>query len=301
MTKTEQHVRDFADRIITMLEAGTRPWVQPWVDGQPSLPCQITGKEYTGGNVLNLWMVRTMYGFKSNHWLTYKGFTGLGGTFKKDPETGKNPKAPAFSFKVGQGKDRKRSEEKGEDVFYSFFQTKAVWNADQIEGLPSHFYGETVQVISEADRIAKAEAFFAPVDVPVEHGCGSAYHRPKTNSVHMPDFVSFRDPVSYYATLAHEMVHATRVESRLNRDFGRQAWGDSGYAMEELVAEIGAAMICCQLGITPEIREDHASYVDHWVKVLKDKPKAIFTAAKHAQAAVDYLSAYSEKQTALAA
>jgi antirestriction protein ArdC len=95
--------------------------------------------------------------------------------------------------------------------------------------------------------------------------------------------------VSYYATLAHEATHWTRHESRLDREFGRKRFGDAGYAMEELVAEIGAAFLCADLGITPETRDDHAAYIASWLKVLKDDKRAIFTAASHAQKAADYL------------
>jgi antirestriction protein ArdC len=84
-------------------------------------------------------------------------------------------------------------------------------------------------------------------------------------------------------------VHWTRHESRLDRDLGRKRFGDAGYAMEELVAEIGAAFLCADLGITPETREDRAAYIASWFKVLKDDKRAIFTAASHAQKAADYL------------
>jgi antirestriction protein ArdC len=77
--------------------------------------------------------------------------------------------------------------------------------------------------------------------------------------------------------------------TRLDRDFGRTKFGDEGYAREELVAEIGAAFLCCDLGITPEPRDDHAAYLDHWLKVLKEDKRAIFQASAHAQRAVDFL------------
>jgi antirestriction protein ArdC len=109
----------------------------------------------------------------------------------------------------------------------------------------------------------------------------------------MPPFEAFCDVESYYATLAHETTHWTRHESRLNREFGRKRWGDEGYAMEELVAELGAAFISVGLEFTPEVRDDHASYVSHWLKVLKDDKRAIFTAAAHAQRAADYLNAFT--------
>jgi len=105
----------------------------------------------------------------------------------------------------------------------------------------------------------------------------------------MPPFEAFRDAESYAATLAHEATHWTRHLSRLNRDLGRKHWGDEGYAREELVAELGSAFLCADLGLAPEILEDHAAYIDSWAKVLKDDKRFIFTAASHAQRAADYL------------
>jgi antirestriction protein ArdC len=84
-------------------------------------------------------------------------------------------------------------------------------------------------------------------------------------------------------------THWTRHPDRLNRDFGRKRWGDEGYAIEELVAELGAAFLCADLSINPEVRKDHAAYIASWLQVLKNDKRAIFTAAAHAQAAADYL------------
>jgi antirestriction protein ArdC len=105
----------------------------------------------------------------------------------------------------------------------------------------------------------------------------------------MPESKTFRDAESYYATLGRECCHWIRHKSHLDRDLGRKRFGDAGYAMEELVAEIGAAFLCADLGITPETRDDHAAYIASWLKVLKDDKRAIFTAASHAQKAADYL------------
>jgi antirestriction protein ArdC len=105
----------------------------------------------------------------------------------------------------------------------------------------------------------------------------------------MPELQTFRDGEAFYGTLAHEMTHWTRHESRLNRDFGQKRFGDAAYAVEELVAEIGAAFLCADLGITPETREHHAAYIASWLQVLKNDKRAIFTAASHAQKAADYL------------
>jgi antirestriction protein ArdC len=114
----------------------------------------------------------------------------------------------------------------------------------------------------------------------------------------MPPFECFEDPEGYYATLAHECTHWTRHPSRLDRDFGRKCWGDEGYAREELVAELGAAFLCADLGLELEPRSDHASYIDNWLKVLAEDRRFIFTAAAHAQRACDFLHA---RQTAASA
>ncbi|MBS0412596.1 MAG: antirestriction protein, partial [Proteobacteria bacterium] len=103
-------------------------------------------------------------------------------------------------------------------------------------------------------------------------------------------FECFRDAESYYATLAHECTHWTRHPTRLDRDFGRKRWGDEGYAREELVAELGAAFLCADLGLALEPREDHAAYLASWLQVLKGDRRFIFAAAAHAQRAADFLN-----------
>src|SRR6202035_1027631 len=84
--------------------------------------------------------------------------------------------------------------------------------------------------------------------------------------------------------------------TRLDRDMGRIRWGDEGYAKEELVAELGAAFLCADLAITPEVREDHAAYIGHWLKALQDDKRLIFTAAAQAQRAADYLHSLQPQQ-----
>ena len=164
-----------------------------------------------------------------------------------------------------------------------------VFNVEQIEGLPAHFYALPAPQLDPVQRNEAADLFFANTGADIRHGGNQAYYAAEPDYVQMPPFVSFADAESYCSTLAHEMTHWTKHPSRLDRDFGRKKFGDEGYAREELVAEIGAAFLCCDLGITPEPRDDHAAYLDHWLKVLKDDKRAIFQAAAHAQRAVDFL------------
>src|SRR6202035_92013 len=116
-----------------------------------------------------------------------------------------------------------------------------------------------------------------------------AYYAIDADYIAMPPIESFTDAESFYSTLSHETCHWTRHERRLDRDFGRKSWGDEGYAREELVAELGSAFLCADLELTPEVREDHASYIASWLQVLKNDSRAIFSAASDAQRAVDYL------------
>jgi antirestriction protein ArdC len=97
------------------------------------------------------------------------------------------------------------------------------------------------------------------------------------------------------------MTHWTKAPERLDRDFGRKRFGDAGYAMEELVAELGAAFLCADLGLSPEPREEHAAYLHHWLTVMKADKRAIFSAAAHAQRAVDFLHGLQPKEQEMAA
>jgi antirestriction protein ArdC len=159
---------------------------------------------------------------------------------------------------------------------------------EQIEGLPEHYYGKPEVRTDPVQRIAHAEEFFAATGANVVHGGSRACYVPSTDNIHMPCIDFFRDAESYYGTRAHETTHWTRHKSRLDRDFGRKRFGDEGYAMEELV-ELGSAFLSADLDLTPEVRDDHAAYIASWIKVLKNDKRAIFTAASHAQRAVDFL------------
>src|SRR5712672_2732815 len=136
-------------------------------------------------------------------------------------------------------------------------------------------------------RLEAADRFFAATGIELRHGGTRAYYAEGPDYVQMPPFETFRDAESYAATLVHELTHATKHGKRLARDLGRKRFGDEGYAREELVAELGAAFLCADLELTPEVRDDHASYMASWLEVLSNDNRAIFGAAAHAQRAVD--------------
>jgi antirestriction protein ArdC len=164
-----------------------------------------------------------------------------------------------------------------------------VFNVEQIEGLPQHYYGKPIPP-QPVERIERAEAFFDAIRATVKHGGNRAFYAPAQDLIQMPPRASFKDAESYCATLAHELTHWTAHSTRLARELGKR-FGDRAYAAEELIAEMGSAFLCADLGISSEIREDHAAYLAHWLEILKADSRAIFTAASQGQRALDYLHA----------
>jgi antirestriction protein ArdC len=172
---------------------------------------------------------------------------------------------------------------------------------EQVDGLPAHYYAQPENPLPLSERIEHADAFIIGTGATIQHGGNSAFYAPSRDVVQLPPFEAFKDKESYYATALHELTHWTKPKARLDRDFSAKRFGDSGYAREELVAELGAAFLCAELGITPEVRQDHAAYLGHWLTVLKEDKRAIFSAAAHAQRAADFLGHLQQKQESQAA
>ena len=164
-----------------------------------------------------------------------------------------------------------------------------VFNVEQIDGLPEHYYGKPIVNTTPVERIAHAEAFFQATKADIRYRGDRAFYSNDGDYIQMPVTEAFRDVESFYATLAHESTHWTKHPTRLDRSLGRKSWGDEGYAQEELVAELASAFLCADLELTPEVRDDHAAYIANWLTVLKNDKRAIFSAAAHAQKAVEFL------------
>lgn len=285
------------DRIIADLENGVKSWTKPWsagnTEGRIVLPKRHNGEAYQGINILSLWASSMDQGFSSATWMTFKQAKDLGGHVIK----GEKGSLVVYANTL----NRTEENEKGEEIEFQipYMKGYTVFNVEQIEGLPDDYYEKPVAPENTVERIDHAEKFFAATGANIHHGGDRAYYAVGPDHVKVPYIEAFRDAESYYATLAHEITHWTRHESRLDRDFGRKTWGDEGYAQEELVAELGAAFLCADLGLTLEDREDHSAYIASWLKVLQDDKRAIFRAAAHAQRAVNYLhNIQGEKQEA---
>jgi antirestriction protein ArdC len=276
------------DQLVSALEQGVRPWHQPWnvehSAGRITRPLRGNGVPYQGINVVMLWAAAVAKGYAAPIWMTYRQAQELGAHVRK----GEEGSLVVYADKIIRTETDAETGEEAERAI-PFMKGYTVFNVEQIEGLPEHYYGTPPVRTESIERIARVESFFAATGANLVHGGSRACYVISTDHIHMPCIDFFRNAESYYATLAHEATHWTRHQSRLNRDFGRKRFGDEGYAMEELVAELGAAFLCADLELTPEVRDDHASYIASWIKVLKDDKRAIFTASSHAQRAADFL------------
>lgn len=283
---------EITSKIIEALESHqVGAWVCPWNKNKAPFPRRSCGLPYSGVNVLVLWMAANSKGYRSAFWFTYQQAASLGAHVKKG-EKGNT---------VVYGSSFKREVENGAGELHEkvipFLKSYTVFNAEQIEGLPPHFYAERKPGLSDEARDAAAEAWLANVPAELRHGGSRAYYNRSQDFVQLPEFSSFKTGAGYYATRAHELVHWTGHESRNNREFGAR-FGNDKYAFEELIAEIGASFVCDMLGLPSQIDTNHAPYIAGWIKVLKADKRAIFTAATQAQKAAELLASYQPKAEA---
>jgi antirestriction protein ArdC len=238
-----------------------------------------------------LWSTAIIKGYTGPHWLTFKQARDLGGNVRRG-ETGE---LVVYADRIKRTEIDARGEECEREI--PFLKGYTVFNAEQCEGLPAQYMAKPeMPTLTPMQRLEEVDRFFAATGADIRHGGTRAYYAEGSDFVQMPPFETFRDAESYAATLAHELTHWTKHDRRLARDMGRVKWGDEGYAREELVAELGSAFLCADLGITPETREDHAAYIAPWLKVLKDDKRFIFSAASHAQRAADYLHGLQRRE-----
>ncbi|KIC32111.1 ArdC family protein [Leisingera sp. ANG-S5] len=281
------------DKIIADLERGELSWLKPWssgnLEGKITKPLRHNGVPYNGINILMLWGAAVEAGYLSPFWMTFKQAKELGAHVKK----GERGNLVVYANTITKTEEQDDGSEEEHKI--PFMKGYSVFNVEQIEGLPEHYYAKPEPVIDPALRISHAEDFFGNTGADIRHGGNSAHYAGGSDHVQMPYFETFKSPESYYATLAHELTHWTKHKSRLDREFGRKKWGDEGYAREELVAELGAAFLCADLELTPKPGTDHAAYIQSWLKVLKEDKRAIFSAAAHAQRAADFLHGFQPK------
>jgi antirestriction protein ArdC len=166
---------------------------------------------------------------------------------------------------------------------YPLLRAYTVFNVSQIDGLPA----ELLAVQKPAwQPEARAEELLIMSGATLHHGGSKAFYRPDTDEIQLPPRAAFSATSAFYATALHELTHWTSHPSRCNRQLGKR-FGDEAYAAEELIAEMGSAYLCAHCRIDGELRHD--SYLQSWLRVLRNDKRAIFTASAQAQRAADYV------------
>lgn len=291
MSKSQEVMDRIAETIIKTLEEGASvgKWEKPWVHRNQhggGIPTNaITRKQYTGGNIFYLWIIAWTDNRTSGEWATYKQWESIGAQVRKGEKGTATIRWNVLPCK-DHGPDERcmRCGRMVPNVFTLF-------NADQVDGYePKDRVTVDETFRNPEERIPSVESFFANMGSNVCHGGDNAAYQPQADRISMPDFESFVDAASYYGTLAHEHIHWTGASHRLDRELVTNH-SDDRYAAEELVAELGAAMLCGVLGIEDTPRQDHAQYLAHWLRILRDDHKMLWSAASKATKAVEFLQA----------
>jgi antirestriction protein ArdC len=272
------------DQIIALLEAGAKAndWRRPWntTANDPFSPINVASrKPYRGVNTVNLWATAQAKAYTGGEWGTFKQWKEIGAHVRRGEKS-----ALCVFWKFSRETDDELGEVpngKQRPVMTNFYH---VFNSDQVEG-----YEPRVEDLgTETQRIARADKFLKKVGAKLKHAGNRAFYNRGDDSITLPRVQQFHSIVDYYSTSFHEHTHWTGHASRLDREMGKR-FGDMAYAAEELVAELGAAFLCARLGIENNPREDHAQYIDSWLKVLRKDSRAIFIAAGRAQRAADLM------------
>ena len=267
------------DQIVRQLEQGVAPWRKPW---RTEAPCNlVSGKPYRGINVFLL----ASQGYESRYWLSYNQAAKLGGQVKK----GEHSSIVTF-WNIGEEKikrDAEGTERKSRPFLLKFYR---IFNICQTEGIAEKLGLGTsthrVASIGQCEAIVKGMP-----NAPRTEQSDRAWYRPSTDTVGMPARGLFNSPEEYYSTLFHELTHSTGHASRVGREGIEQlnAFGSESYSKEELVAEMGAAMLCGITGIEQKTLGNSAAYLKSWINVLKSDSRMVVSAASQAQKAADYI------------
>lgn len=268
------------DRVIAALEQGVKPWICSWERSNQStmLPMNLkTGARYTGINVLLLWSSAAERGFMSPYWLTYKQAQELGGNVVK------GQKGTTIVFYTLWEKE----DGDGKLDMIPMLKTFTVFNLDQLENIDKpDLISEPTYTKNEFERLPHVEAAIEKTQAQIEYRGSRAFYSLGNDKIVIPNRDRFHSQSDFYATIWHELVHFSGHPNRLDRNIMNQ-FGSKEYAAEELVAELGAAFCCADLGIIGEAQHD--SYIASWLTALQNDKKYIFKAASLASKAHQFL------------
>jgi antirestriction protein ArdC len=280
------------NQIVSAIEAGAGQVQLPWHRKGSAIyrPVNVASKNaYRGVNTVALWAAADANGFADGLWGTYRQWQDRGAQVRKGEKS-----SLVIFYKDYAPAEGSASDEDSERRFVA--RASRVFNVAQVEGYISP---DTQATEDRIDPSQAAEAFIAATGANISIGGDRAFYRPSADIIAMPDrhrFIGTETSTAtegWYSTLLHELTHWSGAKHRMDREFGKR-FGDDAYAMEEMVAELGAAFLCGDLGITAEPRPDHAAYIDNWLRILKSDRKAIFTAASAANKAAEFLANFSK-------
>lgn len=274
---------EVTDRIIAALEQGTVPWRRPWVASADAHRNPVSGTEYRGINPFLLDMTAWERGYQVPQWVTFKQAIAQGGCVRKGEKS-----TLVIFWRMLKGKDKTTGEERSIPMLRHY----RVFNVDQVDGLDIE-----QPEMAAFDPIKRADQIIAamPNAPHIGHGGNRAFYAPAMDTVQLPKREQFVSADAYYSTAFHELTHSTGHESRLNRTEvagATHSFGSDTYAREELVAELGAAMVGAKAGIAPQT-DQSAAYIAGWLKALKNDRKLLVSAAGRAQRAADYIAGAS--------
>ena len=278
-SKTTDFREEITAKIITAIENGTAPWQQPW-NGAEAPQNGITKHQYNGINTVILSIAAmNLDGEKKNdpRWLTYRQAQSNDWYVRKGE---KGTRVILWKPTVGTDENGKR------EITAVLQRTFTVFHASQIEGIPDYVPPE----INIIEAHEKAEKIIANSGAEIVFGGGEAFYSPSKDYIQMPPKTDFKSMEGYYSTMLHEMTHWTGGEKRLNR-IQRCGRFSKDYAFEELIAEMGSLFIASSAGIPQSETEfqNHASYIDGWLRNLRSDNMYIFKAAAEASKAAGYL------------
>jgi antirestriction protein ArdC len=275
------------ERIINLLEHGVIPWRRPWAS--TGLPRNLVSKKpYRGVNSFLLGATK----YVSPYWLTLKQANQLGGSVCK----GEHGEIVIF-WKVEGMDEAKRdtSNIEGNETAHRRLLLKfyRVWNLEQC-ALPQAVLDKLPTIeMHQHDPIEAADKIIAemPNRPAIRYEGSKAYYNSVTDQITLPPRELFTSAEEFYGTLGHECLHASGHQSRLNRESITEAapFGSPVYCREELIAEMGAAFLCAEAGISPVVLENQAAYVQGWLGKIRGDKRLVAIAAAQAQKAADYI------------
>jgi len=275
------------DRIVEQMSKGEIPWQKPWVGGTGVAISYTSRKAYSFLNQLLLG--------KPGEWLTWKQIETLKGTVKKGAKS-------RFVVFYQMAEFKEENEETGEVKIKKvpILKWYRVFHIDDTEGIDSKIEkveaNPDITPIEEAERVitdyVERERTATGFTFINDRESASAYYSPFRDEVVVPMLSQYAIPEEYYSTTFHELTHSTMHEKRCDRRNENKvaAHGDSNYSREELVAELGAAMLCNRIGIEAEKAfKNSVAYIQSWMKALKNDPKMIVWASGRAEKAAKYI------------